>query len=103
MNAPPFIAGTKAFPAGSSVLMHGRNGSEQVTILEGRIMAESAGLQSEPGSMGASFVPARLPHRVVNTGECRLKILWVHAAAEVTRTFTDTGETVPHLPRRDKV
>lgn len=48
-------------------------------------------------------MPARLSHRVVNNGDGDLKLLWIHAAAKVVRTFTDTGEPVPHLARRDKV
>lgn len=83
--------------------MHSHNCDEQVTILEGRAMAEVDGAQSELGPMDTSFIPAGIPHRFVNIGDGALKILWIYAAAQVTRAFTETGETVPHLSQGDKV
>ena len=53
--------------------------------------------------MDTSFIPRDMPHRFLNIGDGPLKILWSYAAAEVTRTFTETGETVPHLSSGDKV
>lgn len=103
VDAPPFTTGTTVFPAGSAAPMHSHNCDEQVTILEGRAMAEVAGVPSELGPMDTSFIPAHMPHRFVNIGNGPLKILWIYAAARVTRTFTETGETVPHLSLGDKV
>lgn len=100
---PPFTTGTTVFPAGAKAPMHSHNCDEQVTVLEGRAMAEVAGVRSELGPMDTSFIPAGMPHRFVNIGDGPLKILWIYAAAEVTRTFTETGETVPHLSTGDKV
>ena len=71
--------------------------------LDARAMAEVAGVQTELGPMDTSFIPKDMPHRFLNIGDGPLKILWIYAAAEVTRTFTDTGETVPHLSSGDKV
>ncbi|MYH59197.1 MAG: hypothetical protein F4145_14670 [Boseongicola sp. SB0675_bin_26] len=93
VDAPPSTAGTITFPAGSAAPMHGYNCDEQVTILEGRILAEDAGIQSESGPMDTSFILVWLPHRFVDIVDGDLKILRVHAAAEVTRTFTNSGET----------
>jgi len=103
VDDPPFTTGTTIFPAGAAAPMHSHNCDEQVTILEGRAMAEVGGVQSELGAMDTSFIPADMPHRFVNIGDGPLKILWIYAAAEVTRTFTETGETVPHLSHGDKV
>lgn len=100
---PPFTTGTTVFPAGMAAPMHSHNCDEQVTILEGRAIAEVAGVQTSLGPMDTSFIPANMPHRFVNIGEGPLKILWIYAAADVTRTFTETGETVPHLSGGDKV
>lgn len=100
---PPFTTGTTVFPAGMKAPMHSHNCDEQVTVLEGRAMAEVAGRQTELGPMDTSFIPKDMPHRFLNIGDGPLKILWIYAAADVTRTFSETGETVPHLSSGDKV
>ena len=103
VDRPPFTTGTTVFPAGAKAPMHSHNCDEQVTVLEGSAMAEVNGIQTRLGPMDTSFIPADMPHRFVNVGEGPLKILWIYAAAHVTRTFTETGETVPHLSTGDKV
>ncbi len=103
VDAPPFTTGTTVFPAGAAAPMHSHNCDEQVTVLEGRAMAIVGGVETELGPMDTSFIPADMPHRFLNVGDGPLKILWIYAAAEVTRTFTETGETVPHLSTGDKV
>jgi HTH-type transcriptional regulator, repressor for puuD len=35
-------------------------------------------------------------------GSGPMMILWVYNTADVTRTFVETGETVPHLSPRDR-
>ena len=103
VDNPPFTTGTTVFPAGMKAPMHSHNCDEQVTVLEGRAMAEVSGVMTELGPMDSSFIPKDMPHRFLNIGDGPLKILWIYAAADVTRTFTETGETVPHLSSGDKV
>lgn len=99
----PFTTGTTVFPAGSVAPLHSHNCSEQVTILEGRAEALVGKELVQLGPLDSTYIPAEVPHYFRNAGSGRLVILWIYGAREVTRTFTATGETVPHLSPRDQV
>lgn len=103
VDDPPFTSGTTVFPPGMNAPLHSHNCDEQVTVLGGRAMAEVAGTRTELGPMDTSFIPKDMPHRFLNIGDGPLTILWIYAAADVTRTFTDSGQTVPHLSSGDTV
>ncbi|NKB53337.1 MAG: cupin domain-containing protein [Rhizobiaceae bacterium] len=102
-DAAPFTSGTTAFPAGCAAPLHSHNCAEQVTILEGQAEALVGGKLMQLGPMDTSFIPADVPHYFRNTGKEKLVIFWIYGARDVTRTFTDTGETVPHMSPRDQV
>lgn len=99
----PFTSGTTVFPPGSAAPLHSHNCSEQVTILEGQAEALIGGGVMQLGPMDTTFLPADVPHYFRNTGDGRLVILWIYGSRDVTRTFTQTGETVPHMSPRDQV
>ncbi len=99
----PFTTGTTVFPAGAAAPLHSHNCAEQVTILEGEAEALVGGELKTLGCMDSTFIPADVPHYFRNTGSGRLVIFWIYGARDVTRTFTDTGETVPHMSPQDQV
>ena len=99
----PFTTGTTVFPAGCAAPLHSHNCTEQVTILEGQAEVMIGGDVQNLGAMDSTFVPANLPHYFRNIGEGTLTIFWIYGARDVTRTFTETGETVPHMSPRDQV
>ena len=98
-----FTSGTTVFPAGAGAPMHSHNCSEQVTILEGEAECTVDGVSTVLGPYDTTFIPADRPHRFLNIGKGDLTILWIYGARDVTRTFTETGETVAHLAVGDQV
>ena len=75
--------------------MHYHNCEEMVVVLEGEGECEIDGLVTPLKAQDAGYAPTGVHHCYRNTGSGVMKILWVYGAKEVTRTFVETGITVP--------
>jgi len=89
-----FIMGITSFPPGAALPRHSHNTVEQVTLLEGTGLVELNGERLRLQPHDTTKVPAGEPHLFENDSDTVMRILWVYGATDVTRTFTDTGETV---------
>jgi quercetin dioxygenase-like cupin family protein len=89
--------GITEFQPGASLELHIHNCEEQVTLLEGEALAMINGTSYELTAPDTTFIAAGLPHRFINRGDKPMKILWVYASTQVTRTFVESGRTENYL------
>lgn len=97
-----FATGMTVFPPGGAIVLHSHNVDESVTVIEGSGRAEIGGEEFAVRRYTTTYVPAGVNHRFINTGDGQMRIFWIYAGTEVTRTIAATGETVVHLSAADK-
>lgn len=87
------INGITAFDPGAAIGMHKHNCEESVMILDGEAIAEIDGVRYPLGPNDTTWIPANVPHRFINASETEpMRIFWVYASIDATRTMIDTGE-----------
>ena len=82
-------------PPKTSVPDHSHNTEEQVTILKGTLKIILNGDQEVIcKSYDSTFISSNVQHELINETEEEVHALIIYGSADVTRTFTETGETV---------
>jgi quercetin dioxygenase-like cupin family protein len=96
LGALGFINGITEFAPGATVAFHSHNCEESVVLLEGEAILEIDGQAHHLQPLDTSWIPPNVVHRFRNPStEKTMKILWIYASPEATRTLADTGETRP--------
>jgi quercetin dioxygenase-like cupin family protein len=96
IGASGFINGITEFGPGAAIPFHSHNCEESVVLLEGNAYLDIAGEEHELKPLDTTFIPPNVPHRFRNmSATAGMKILWIYASVNATRTLVETGETRP--------
>jgi len=96
IGASGFINGITEFAPGAAIAFHSHNCEESVVLLEGDAVLEIGGEEHRVRPFDTTWIPPNVSHRFRNLSDSQpMKILWIYASTQATRTLTDTGETRP--------
>lgn len=95
-GASGFINGITEFGPGAKVPFHSHNCEESVMLLEGNAILDIDGQEHVLKPLDTTWIPPNLPHRFRNLSATEpMKILWIYASTQATRTLTESGDTRP--------
>ncbi len=90
------LNGFTMFDPGARIGLHYHNCEESVLVVEGHAIAMIDGVEFHLNSGDTTWVPAGVPHFFRNpSADQPMKIFWIYASIEATRTLVATGETRP--------
>ncbi|MBX9431652.1 cupin domain-containing protein [Ralstonia pseudosolanacearum] len=94
LGTTSFITGYTSFDAGVEIPFHSHNCQESVVLMEGEAILDIEGLEYELKPHDVTFIPPNVNHRFRNLSKTKpMKILWIYATVDATRTLTETGVT----------
>ena len=95
VGASTFINGITEFSGGTAIPFHSHNCEESVMLLEGEAMLDIEGQPSvRLQALDTTWLPPNLSHRFRNLSDTQpMKILWIYARLDATRTLTESGQT----------
>ncbi len=94
IGAKGFINGITEFAPGAAIPFHSHNCEESVVLLEGLAMLDIGGKEYPVQPFETTWIPPNMSHRFRNLSDTQpMKILWIYASPQATRTVTETGET----------
>ncbi|AZG11204.1 cupin domain-containing protein [Pigmentiphaga sp. H8] len=96
VGSDSFITGYTSFGPGAQIPFHSHNCQESVVLIEGEAVLDIDGQEHRLKPLDATFIPPNVPHRFRNLSATQpMRILWIYAALDATRTLADSGETRP--------
>lgn len=94
IGSDSFITGYTSFGPATEIAFHSHNCQESVVLMEGTAVLDIDGLEIPLKAHDVTFIPANVSHRFRNLSRTEpMKILWIYASSEATRTLTSSGET----------
>ena len=94
LGASSFINGITEFGPGTAIPFHSHNCEESVMLLSGQAYLDIDGDVHQLKPLDTTFIPPNVAHRFRNMSSTEpMKILWIYASPDATRTLIDTGET----------
>jgi quercetin dioxygenase-like cupin family protein len=94
IGASAFINGITSFAPGSAIPFHSHNCEESVMLLEGDAILDIDGKEISLQALDTTWIPPNVSHRFRNLSATEpMKILWIYARVDATRTITETGQT----------
>jgi len=94
IGATGFINGITEFGPGGAVDFHSHNCEESVVLLEGEAILDIDGQSHRLHAFDTTWIPPNVMHRFRNgSAEKPMRILWIYASPDATRTLAKTGET----------
>ena len=91
-----FITGYTDFDAGTRIPFHSHNCEESVVLIAGDAMLDIDGQEYRLKPLDCTYIPPNVPHRFRNLSDSQpMRILWIYASADATRTLTESGATAP--------
>lgn len=103
VGSTSFITGYTSFDPGVEIPFHSHNCQESVVLMEGNAVLDIDGLEYPLKPHDATFIPANVSHRFRNLSKSKpMRLLWIYASPDATRTMTGTGETHPVFAEHGK-
>ena len=103
LGSQTFISGYTEFDPGAKIPFHSHNCEESVVLVEGDAMMDIDGNEFRLNPLDCTYIPPNVPHCFRNLSETkRMKILWIYANVDATRTLIETGATAPIIAEHQK-
>ena len=91
-----FITGYTDFDAATKIPFHSHNCEESVVLISGDAMLDIDGEEHRLKPLDCTFIPPNVPHRFRNLSDSQpMRILWIYAQTDATRTLIESGATAP--------
>lgn len=97
------LNGFTLFEPGAAIAMHFHNCEESVLMVEGDAIATIDGVEYVLTVGDTTWLPPNVPHYFRNASDTRpMRIFWIYASVDATRTLVETGDTRPIAAEHSK-